>query len=115
MSKNVKTSKKFKRKKVAKRYFLEASNNFEKFEPWKFKYELKEIMCEIYDILTDGKYYLSKWDDDTLAEVSKKIEINLDKLEQCEKNFARGLLKRVFRNKIIITAGIGFFAIVIIA
>lgn len=72
LTKNVKTSKKFKRNKAAKKYFIEAYNNFEKFEPWRFKYELKEIMCDIYKILTDGKYYYGKWDDDTMTEVSKK-------------------------------------------
>lgn len=115
LTKNVKTSKKFKRNKIAKKYFIEAVDNFDKFEPWKFKYEIKEIMCDIYEILTDGKYYFGKWDDDIIEEVSEKIENNLDKLEQCEKDFAKGFIKRVFRNKIIQTMGLFFVMIVLIA
>ena len=102
---------------VARECFGEVTNNFSRFEPWQFKYELKEAMCKINEIICDGKYYgkngaLSK---KALHEFSKEIEDQIDKIEDCEKNFPSGFLKRVFRNKIIIATGIVFFAIVIIA
>jgi hypothetical protein len=34
---------------VAKGYFNEANKNFERFEPWQFKYELHNIMVNIYE------------------------------------------------------------------
>lgn len=115
MTKYVKASKEFDRKKTAKSFYIETANNFARFEPWKFRYEIKEIMCEFNEILTDGKYALCEWDDEIFSEVSKRIRTNLDKLEQCEKKFAFGFLKRVFRNKIVFASEVVFIAIVFIA
>ena len=115
LTESKKISKELKREEVAKEYFFDASDNFEKFEPWKFKYELKDIMCDAYEILIDGKYLLCEWDDEIMHEVSKKIQHDLHGLEQCERNFAKGFLKRVFKNKIIITAEIVFAGLVMIA
>lgn len=110
-------SKDFKTIDIAREYFGEVTNNFSKFEPWQFKYELKEAMCSINNIICDGKYYgkkatLSK---KMLHEFANEIEKQLDKIEVCEKNFTKGFLKRVFKNKVIIATGIVFIVIVIIS
>lgn len=102
---------------IAREYFGDVTNNFSRFEPWQFKYELKETMCKINEIICDGKYYgekgtLSK---KALTEFSKEIRIQLNKIEDYERNFAKGFLKRVFINKIIIATEIIFIAIIIIA
>ena len=60
-------SKDFKTIDIAREYFGEVTNNFSKFEPWQFKYELKEAMCGINNIVCDGKYYGKK------ATLSKKM------------------------------------------
>lgn len=102
---------------IARKYLNEATENFSKFEPWQFKYELKDAMCTINEIIRDGKYYGKE---NTLSEkalhgFSKEIEIQLNKIEDCERNFAKVFFKRVFRNKVIITTGIIFIAILLIA
>lgn len=90
---------------------------FSRFEPWQFKYELKEVMWKINDILCDGKYYdeVAMLKETMLCEFSKEIEKKLDKIETFEKEFAKEFLKRVFKNKIIIITEIVFLAIVMIA
>ena len=102
-------------KQRSKDTFIKTADNFYKFEPWKFKFEIKDVMCSVYNILTDGKYALSEWDDEIFSEVAKKIRANLDKLEQCERKFAKGFIKRIFTNRIIIIMGIMFGAMVVIA
>lgn len=102
---------------IAREYFGEVTNNFSRFEPWQFKYELKETMCKIDEIICDGKYYGENetLGENTLHDFSKEVENQLDKIEDYERNFVKGFLKRVFRNKIIITTEIIFIAIIIIA
>lgn len=109
--------KNFKTMDVAREYFDEVTNNFSKFEPWQFKYELKDAMCNINLIIGDGKYYNKKYtlSGKMLDEFSKEIEVQMKKIEYCERNFAKEFLKRVFANKIIIASEIIFVAIVIIA
>lgn len=102
---------------IAREYFGEVTNNFSRFEPWQFKCELKETMCKINEIICDGKYYgeNATLSENALQDFSKEIEIQLDKIEDYERNFVKGFLKRVFRNKIIITTEIIFIAIIIVA
>ena len=102
---------------VVRKYFEDVTNNFSTFEPWQFKYELKEAMCKIDETISDGKYYgkndtLSK---KALLEFANEIEPQIKIIEDCEKNFQKYFLKRVLKNRIIIATGIIFGAIVIIA
>lgn len=115
MIKDIKINNKMNYKQRLKDTFIKTADNFDKFEPWKFKFEIKDVMCSVYNILTDGKYALSEWDDEIFSEVAKKIRANLDKLEQCERKFAKGFIKRIFTNRIIIIMGIMFGAMVVIA
>ena len=115
MIKDIKINNKMNYKQRSKDTFIKTADNFDKFEPWKFKFEIKDVMCSVYHILTDGKYALSEWDDEIFSEVAKKIRANLDKLEQCERKFAKGFIKRIFTNRIIIIMGIMFGVMVVIA
>ena len=110
-------SKKFNSVDIAREYFEDVTNNFSTFEPWQFKYELKETMCKINEIISDGKYYEKGeiLSEKALPEFSKEIKAQINKIENCERNFWRFFLKRVFKNKVIITTGIIFLAIVVIA
>lgn len=101
--------------KSSEEHFLEATNKFSKFESWRFKFEIKGLMDEVYEILIMGRYCHEEWNDDILSEVAPKIKKNLDKLEECEKHFARGFVERIFLNKVIITMGIVLVALIVIA
>ena len=101
--------------KNSKKHFLEAVNEFSEFESWRFKFEIKGLMDEVYEILIKGRYCREEWNDKILSEVGPKIKENLDKLEECEKHFARGFIKRIFSNRIIITMGIVLVALILIA
>lgn len=103
--------------KSARKCFKSAVNNFSKFEAWRFKYELNDAMCKINEIIRDGKYYnknneLSR---KQMINFYKEIEKQLDIIDNCEKNFAKGFIKRLFTNKIIIASGVMFIAITFIA
>ena len=110
-------SKDIKEIEIARGYFGEVTTNFSKFEPWQFHYELKSAMCKINDTICDGKYYgkkatLSKR---ALQDFSKEIEKYLSIIEACERNFVKGFMKRVFKNRVIITCGIIFIVIATMA
>ncbi len=102
---------------VARLYLEDVIEKFSTFEPWQFKYELKEAMCKIDEIISDGKYYENGETlcEKTLPEFSKEIESQINKIEDCEKNFWKFFLKRVFKNKVIIATGIIFLVIVVTA
>jgi Na+-transporting NADH:ubiquinone oxidoreductase subunit NqrC len=107
-------SKYFDRYELAERYFKKSVDDFEKFDPKIFKYEIRKAMCNIYyEMLTDGKYYNCKWDDKLISDTSALVEKNLDIIENCEKNFAKGFLKRVFTNRVVIVAGLIFLLIIL--
>lgn len=102
---------------IAKDYFNDACDNFSRFEPWKFKYELAEPMVKINELLCDGKYY---GEDDTLnentwQEFATEIEVQLNIIQNCDKNFTKCFIKRIFSNKIILVTLIIFIAVLIIA
>ena len=113
--KNTNRSEDFNRYELAEKYFQKAVDDFEKFDPKMFKYEIKQAMCHIYEMLTDGKYYECEWDDKIIYDTSTIVEENLNTIDSCEKNFANGFLKRVFTNKVIIVTGIIFFLIILTA
>lgn len=113
--KNANHSKDFNRYELAERYFQKALNDFEKFDPKMFKYEIKRALCNVYEILIDGNYYQCKWNDKLIFDISKVVEKNLNIIENCEKNFVKGFLKRIFTNKIIIVTGLIFLLIIVVA
>ena len=113
--KNANHSKDFNRYELAEEYFQKALDDFEKFDPKMFKYEIKRVMCNIYKMLTDGKYYKCEWDDKLIYDISTMVGENLDVIENCEKNFANGFLRRVFTNKVIIVTGLIFLLIILAA
>lgn len=119
IAKDINANKKAKDKnsfaKKSQKCFVKAVDKFEKFEPWRFKFEIKEILNNVYDILIMGRYCFKEWDNEILSEVGPKIKEELDKLTECEKHFARGFLKRIFLNKIIITMGIVLAALIVMA
>lgn len=112
---NVPSSKEFNRLDVAKKYYDEAANKFDRYEPWRFKYELNGAIIDTYEILTDGKYASKEWDYETLSQVSDKAEKCMNEIEMCEKDFGKQLIKRIFMNKIIIIMLLIFSAVIIIA
>lgn len=102
---------------VANDYFNEAINNFARFEPWRFKGSLHNAMCQINEIIMDGKYSDENMDlyPEMIEEFSEKLENQLDVIQKNEKNFAKELLKRIFKNKIIIVTLIIFGVIILVA
>ena len=102
---------------IARKYLDEATEKFSRFEPWQFKYELKDAMCTINEIIRDGKYYGANnaLSEEMLHEFSEEIKMQLNKIENCERNFMILFLKRVIRNKAIIVAEITFIAMILIA
>lgn len=98
-------------------YRDEAENNFSNFEPWRFKGGLHNAMCEINNIISDGKYYKKdmKLNPEMISEFSKDIEVQLELIQKCEKNFALEFLRRVFKNKIIIATIFVFMVIILVA
>lgn len=99
--------KNFEVKDIAKDYFNDANTNFERFEPWKFKYRLHEIMSNIYELITDGKSHIAI-EAGKIEELSDMLSKELQKLDNCERNFAKGLFERIVINKVIIGAMIIF-------
>lgn len=98
-------------------YFDEAINNFLRFEPWRFRYGLHESMCKINEIIMDGKYSDEEMNlyPEMIKAFSDKIETQLEVIQNCEKNFSKELLKRIFKNKIIIVTLFIFVSIILVA
>lgn len=99
----------------AKRSYDSAINVFKEYEPWKFKHSMHQAMRDIYEVLTDGKYALSVWDESILSEVSKRIEEDLNVLEENEKHFGKNLAIRILGNRIILVMALVLIAAIIAA
>ena len=99
-----------------KYYYEKTIVEFSTFEPWEFKYELKEVMCEINNIINSGKYCIGDGlDSEKIGKFSEEIQPQLNKIEKQQRNFAKEFVKRIFKNKIIIINLVIFMAIIVIA
>ncbi|MBH1942530.1 hypothetical protein I5677_16680 [Mobilitalea sibirica] len=107
-------SKNFEVKDVANKYFSDANINFERFEPWKFKYELHVIMVNIYELLIDGKSY-NAIESGKTDQLSDLFIQELNKLDNCDRYFVKGFFKRIIKNKIIISACMIFLLVVFLS
>ena len=100
---------------MAQKSFETTFMAFTTYDPGNFKYEIRDVMNNINEILENGEYGLQEWNREILLEVAGKIEPQLRMLEQCEVHFGRLLAKRVLTNKIIVCMMVFFLAAVIIA
>lgn len=97
---------------MALKYWGDAMREFQRFEPWQFKYELREVMCNVQEVLQNGRYHNNG---KALIEDANKIEGILDKLDKCERDFAKLFIKRLLRNRIIIVMMVICLSIIIVA
>lgn len=95
-------------------FFQEANKKFEKFEPSNFEGNLKVALCNIYELLIDGKTH-SEITNSNFDNLSKETCKNLLLIEEYENNFSKVFVKRIFTNKIIICMCLFFLALVLIA
>ena len=72
---------------TAQGYFETAFIEFATYDPGNFKYEIRDAMNSINEILESGEYGLQEWNKEILLEVAGKIEPQLRLLEQCEVHF----------------------------
>ena len=88
---------------IASECLQETIDNFARFEPWKFKYALHDPMCKINDIIMNGEYIDEELNiySDKLDKITEEIKTQVDRIETCERNFAKEFMKRVLKNKII--------------
>lgn len=105
---------------TAEIYLSEITSNFAQFEPWQFKGILKEAMCKISYIISDGKYYTYEEGEirvykEMIQELSNDLKKQLDIIEECEKNFAKHFIVRVLKNRVMIVMAILFVAVIIVA
>lgn len=95
--------------------FEKMEENFENFQPWRFRYELKTTLVNINGILQNEYMNITKWNEEEVSDVCKDLEICLNELEHYEKNFYKFFIKRVFNNGIILYSIVIFMCLIIIA
>lgn len=74
------------------------SSFFITYEPWQYKFRLNQILIEINNIVTDGKYMIRNSPED-FAEISQRLETCVALFEECEQNYKKEILLRVITNK----------------
>ena len=88
---------------------------FSRYDPKEFRYEVAEAMNYANEVLQNPDYFKDVWDDQTVELCGKDAEECIKRIENCEKKFRKMFVRRVVRNKILITMTIIFFIILICA
>ncbi len=106
--------------KIVQSAFGEAQHKFSRFEPWQFKHEVKEAMIEINFLLSDGRFINCNEKNEIilneeLIEFGNAMETQVQILEKCEREFAKGFIKRLLYNEMVILILTICFVIVSIA
>lgn len=81
-------------------YWNELSSFFITYEPWQYKFKLGDILLEINAIISDGKYMIRNSPED-FAEISERLKTCIALFEECERNYKKEILIRVFNSKIV--------------
>lgn len=88
--------------------------------PSKYNYQLRQIMFDISEIISDGKFFERNgrelvFNEKMLHEFAVEVESQLKLLRECEGNFGRGLTERIIKNKAIWFTGAIAIIIIVIA
>lgn len=94
-------------------YWNQLTSYFTNYEPWQYKFKLRKVLIEVYDVITDGKYMIRNSPED-FAEITERLEKCISMFEECERNYKNGILIRVFTNKLIQTLLIVFISMIIL-
>lgn len=81
-------------------YWHQIEAFYSNFEPWNYKYELGNILNEVNDIVSDGKYSIRNKPED-YYEIIEKLQTCISQFNACQKDYKRGVLKRVFSSTLI--------------
>lgn len=83
-----------------KNAFAELSDNFSRYEPWKFKGRLKKVMIEIYELVMEGYQYKGiKNKNIEIIKIKSEHLINI--IEDYERNFAKYCFQNIINNIVI--------------
>mgnify|MGYP005759286209 CR=1 FL=1 len=106
---------------VGKVPMIETMNNdwnkitafYSNYESWNYKYELGQIINEIFEIISDGKYLVRNTPED-YAEIRIEFEKCIGKFEACQRDYKKGVAKRIFSSKLIHGMELVFFCILLL-
>ena len=83
--------------------------------PSKYNYQLRQIMFDISEIISDQTARSGLFNEKMLHEFAVEVESQLKLLRECEGNFGRGLTERIIKNKAIWFTGAIAIIIIVIA
>lgn len=85
---------------IMHRYWNEITSFYTNYQPWDYEFELKDVLNEISDIISDGKYLVRDTPED-YEEISQRLEVCVKKFEDCERNYINGVIKRILTSRTI--------------
>lgn len=71
---------------------------FVNFEPYQYSLNLKDILIEINDIISDGKY-ISRNTTKDYNEIFERFQTCIAQFEICQKNYKKDVLKLIYTSK----------------
>lgn len=71
---------------------------FVNFEPYQYSLNLKDILIEINDIISDGKY-MSRNTTKDYKEIFERFQTCITQFEICQKNYKKDVLKLIYTSK----------------
>ena len=83
-----------------KNAFNDLSDNFSRYEPWRYKGKLNKVMVEIYEFVMEGYQYKGIESKD-IKDVNTKIKHLINIIEDYERNFAKYCFQNIINNIVI--------------
>lgn len=98
---------------VMNTYWNKITSFYSNYEPWDYKYELRQVLNEVLEVISDGKYMVRTIPED-YDEIRTEFERCISDFDKCQRNYKKGVTKRFFSSKLIHVMGLILIGIIVL-